>query len=478
MEHLAIELGDVSNLVDSQEKVGLLRDDVLECLFRSWSARLLNLPKLNEKLKAFITDSIRNGPWSQDQSKTLARLVLTNGQKLDQGRAARRPNQKLMHIENFVPMDVQLKLRDTEKYSQTSRLSILASLGSSLGLELADNPTLFSMIAFFSWCEGDYEKKQDDVFRLMDLLQTFLKGAKRDVEYIEQYPPTAELLPDDIKRKTFGDGPLPPEQTIPELKTMLAMHKMRGRPAASAKKQPEWLKHVPDEYRKDVSATVFGKSTGSQDSPAPAHGRTSLQSSPLPSVEVLRFGTRSTPAGIIEQPPKCSGPALASDVALVPAHEHTDDAVCAKCKGPIGEEDDKATNLDDFENGMLGAYSARKDAIKADNLTKKPAAAIDPEPKAMKVLKPGSTAMKVLKPGSTAMKVIKVIKKPACSATSMATVFEELAKTGNTIPRNNFTSRAYAAALKVKKHAGCSHDECKTYARTQHQKASKLYDTF
>ena len=56
-------------------------------------------------------------------------------------------------------------------------------------------------------------KQQDEVFRLMDLLQTFLKGAKRDVEYIEQYPPTPELLPEDIKRKAFGDGPLPPEQT-------------------------------------------------------------------------------------------------------------------------------------------------------------------------------------------------------------------------------------------------------------------------
>ena len=213
MEHLASELGDVSDLLEAQEKVGLLRDDVLESMFRSWSARLVGLPKLTEKMKAVITDSIRNGPWSQEQCETLARLVLTNGQKLDQGRTHRRPNQKLTHIENFVPMDVQLKLRDTEKYSQTSRLSILASLGSSLGLELADNPTLFSMIAFFSWCEGDHEKKQDEVFRLMDLLQTFLKGAKRDVEYIEQYPPTPELLPEDIKRKAFGDGPLPPEQT-------------------------------------------------------------------------------------------------------------------------------------------------------------------------------------------------------------------------------------------------------------------------
>ena len=157
MEHLASELGDVSDLLEAQEKVGLLRDDVLESMFRSWSARLVGLPKLTEKMKAVITDSIRNGPWSQEQCETLARLVLTNSQKLDQGRTHRRPNQKLTHIENFVPMDVQLKLRDTEKYSQTSRLSILASLGSSLGLELADNPTLFSMIAFFSWCEGDHE---------------------------------------------------------------------------------------------------------------------------------------------------------------------------------------------------------------------------------------------------------------------------------------------------------------------------------
>ncbi len=75
-EQLVRELGDVPELLEAQVAAGLCRDEVIEALFRSWSSRLANIGRLSDKAKAMITTAVNSGPWSQQQIKDLASIVL------------------------------------------------------------------------------------------------------------------------------------------------------------------------------------------------------------------------------------------------------------------------------------------------------------------------------------------------------------------------------------------------------------------
>ena len=83
VEALVAELSDITQLLDSQVKAGLSRDDVLESMYRSWIARLgLVACKYSAKQKAQLTEAINAGPWLEVQVKELARVVLQHGQQL------------------------------------------------------------------------------------------------------------------------------------------------------------------------------------------------------------------------------------------------------------------------------------------------------------------------------------------------------------------------------------------------------------
>ena len=61
-DQLASELADIPGLLDAQTAAGLDRDEIIECLYRSWTARFSNLGKLSDKGKTVLTQAISAGP--------------------------------------------------------------------------------------------------------------------------------------------------------------------------------------------------------------------------------------------------------------------------------------------------------------------------------------------------------------------------------------------------------------------------------
>lgn len=378
-EVLSKELIDANELLASQERAGLNKDDVLESMFRSWLARLSSPgQKFTDKGKAILTDAIRQGPWNENQTKELARIVLTNGTKQNPKSMGRRANQKLLHIQNMVPTEVMLKLKG-KQFSLASKASILAGVATGLGLQCPDNPTLFHMVAFLAFCEDNWDMSQAETFKVMDMLQRFIKATPPNskLSYLEVYPPTAALLPDDLKASAFKDGSLPPEQQIPELNTILGTNKMRGRVSG---KQPEWFKHVPDDQKKEVARCLAhggapassASSASVQSSSPPTDKATAMQQQPpLPTADLFRFRAAMAPADPVEQHvcAKCKAelPSEQAEIPLPPAAGPHD-----------GSPQEALDALDEMEKELIAASAHREGAKKkpsAANAKKRPAAA-------------------------------------------------------------------------------------------------------
>ena len=205
---------------------------------------------------------------------------------------------------------------------------------------------------------------QDDVNDTMNTLQTFLKSqpAHQNVEYIENYPPTAELLPTSIQQKAFGGADsLPPEQQIPELNTILGTNKMRGgRSHAAGKKQPSWMQHVPEEFRKSVAATISARSApaSSKNSDTEQSLATCHKPNPIPSAEVFRFRVAQEP----QESPKAK-PSEDESVQYP--------GICATCGQPVGnhdhdhggeplENESNSPDLEGHEKELLSVLAGRK----------------------------------------------------------------------------------------------------------------------
>ena len=261
---MASELADIPALLDAQTAAGLDRDEVIESLFRSWTARFSNR-RLSDKGKTIITQALNDGPWSPNQVKDLASILLHGkSSAAKSGSAAnRRPNQKCMHFENFIPMTVIIKLRDPLKYSQPSRASMLAATARSIGIELADLPTLFRMTAILAYLEGKYDYNQQDVFDIMDSIQGFIKSVPRDnsLPFIEHYPVEVSGLPEPIRKHAYTPDAMPVVVDWPELSTVLGSNKMKGGKDDQSKgsKAPAWLEHVPTDLKSTVLNAVKGQ---------------------------------------------------------------------------------------------------------------------------------------------------------------------------------------------------------------------------
>ena len=264
-EQLASELADIPALLDAQAAAGLDRDEVIESLFRSWTSRFSNLGRLSDKGKTVITQAISAGPWSASQVKDLASILLHGkASSANSGKAAnRRPNQKCMHFENFIPMSVIIKMRDPVKYSQPSRASMLAATARSIGIELADLPTLFRMTAILAHLGGKYDYTQQNVFDLMDSIQGFIKSVPRDnsLPFIEHYPVEVSCLPESIRKHAYTPDDMPVVVDWPELSTVLGSNKMKGGKDDQSKgsKAPAWLEHVPTDLKSAVLNAVNGQ---------------------------------------------------------------------------------------------------------------------------------------------------------------------------------------------------------------------------
>ena len=73
---LMSELSESNNLITAQINTGLDREEVVESLFQSWSSRLASVGRLTGQQKTEVTTTLSAGPWSNDQKKELARVVL------------------------------------------------------------------------------------------------------------------------------------------------------------------------------------------------------------------------------------------------------------------------------------------------------------------------------------------------------------------------------------------------------------------
>ena len=189
---------------------------------------------------------------------------------------------------------------------------------------------------------------------------------------MEHFPPTAELLPEDIKANAFG-GALPPELCWPELDSVLAHQKARGDRRAS---------QTPIKTKKQNQHTAAASSP-----------TTATSQQPLPSPQTFRLRADSS---IV-----CEGLATGSERAglanagLAPGSgsEH----ICKECgksmKGkhehpepPVTVEDldlesdaEPKVGLDAFEAELLRASKAKAKATAMKKFMKteikKPAAA-------------------------------------------------------------------------------------------------------
>ena len=89
LDALVAELAGISELMDAQEKAGVHKEEVLQCLCRSWTARLTHQPmKLTMSERQQLTAAITACPWGAEQCKSLAEIVLTSGSKKQQPAAA------------------------------------------------------------------------------------------------------------------------------------------------------------------------------------------------------------------------------------------------------------------------------------------------------------------------------------------------------------------------------------------------------
>ena len=231
IDHITKDLRDVADLVRNQIAAGLQESEVMDALFASWLGRLGDLPECSQGDKAEITNALTSGPWSDSQRKDLARAILLGNSDSSATKAKKRNNQKCELFENFVPEQVWVKLKDLHAYSQLSRASLLANVAHSIGIECPDQPLLYKIVAILAYCENNWEMSQDDVHRLMDKTQAFIKGHTRhsDLPYLEAYPCAAVDLPKAIASRAYPSGELHVQVDIPELNIILGDNKMRGR---------------------------------------------------------------------------------------------------------------------------------------------------------------------------------------------------------------------------------------------------------
>ena len=122
----ASELADVSTLVQSQVDAGMCRDEVVKALCYSWAPRLAGLSQCSQSDKARLTSALTAGPWSEAQRKELARAILLGSH--DSPTKRKRANQKCTYLENFVPEEVWVKLKDTKQHSHLTRASLVAGV--------------------------------------------------------------------------------------------------------------------------------------------------------------------------------------------------------------------------------------------------------------------------------------------------------------------------------------------------------------
>jgi hypothetical protein len=472
------ELQHVNELLTAQVEAGMHRDEVMQSLFNSWVARLSAVTKLNDAAKATITNALRSTPFPPDQIKSLAQLILEGNSSGKNKTHNRRPNQKCHYFENYIPEDVWVKLR-SGKYSTTSKATLIATAARSVGIELPDQPTLFRMVAIIAWSEAA-DLTQANTHSLMDKIQSMLQSLPRrtELEFIEIYPASPSDLTVHFHAQ-YGKH-LPPTLDIPELDMVLSGKSMRGRPKTPTK-EPEWLKQVPEQYRDSVRQSMQSQSSVSAAiSPSLPLPQGSSQAR-LPMAECLRFKLPAKQLATEDGLGLCA----IQDSPLEPKPEGE--------PRPCNDSERAAdTTIEEMEKTYVNATKAKaaakaaakavaKAVAKATAKASATSAASSKTPHVMKRPSVKSSSPSIKKKPAAKKPVAKkpADKKPAGKKPlNMKDIFKQLVFQGNKITRKICTSRAYHAAAKIASKAGKPDNACKVFAREQHAKASKLYDTF
>ena len=475
------ELGDVTSLLKSQIVAGMPENEVMNALFVSWLDRLAGLPQTTQSEKAIVTAALSSGPWSESQRKELAKVVLMGSPDSSSKRRNQRPNQKCGLIENFIPEETWVKLKDIRAYSELSRASLLAGVAQSIGLECPDQPTLYRMVSILAFCENNFDMEQTGVHKLMDKMQSFIKGQPRhvDMPYLENYPCAAHELPKGIQDRAYPSGVLPIQVDIPELGIILGDNKMRGRRRVDA--MPEWLRHVPDEYKSLVMQQVqlykrgVGSSGSSSQDTIQTTGVGNIgHSMPMPSAHLLRkpngfvngFGELTDTKGKHVAPEEASPiekpgpkPIDVEEVIESPASCMPMDAIV------VAEAAKPDLSVEELEASMLAGLHTKKHV---GNQRAPPKNDEDTTKKATILKKPAGVTI-VKKPAALSMM-------PDASNVDLTGLFAKLRTRRATMDLKRFTSMAYHHAKKIAEHAGFSDDKAKAIARDSSGKASSLFN--
>lgn len=406
---IATDLADVSELLSAQVGAGLNRDDVLLSLFNSWSQRLAGVARMQAKGKTLVTTAIQNGPWTPEQKKELASIVLGSGENMSAKAIQRRATQKMHNPENFVRMATMIKLRDPN-LARASRMSVLAAEVRNIGIENPDEKTLYKLVQMLAYLENNFDFTQDLVWSCMDDLQAFIKSVPRhkDLPYLTHYPATAQLLDAEVKAVSYPEGE-PVAVDIPELSGVLGSTKMRGRPQSKhAEKAPKWLSHVPADMRSAVMGALKDLTKPGKTSTTSEPSNPALSVPPLAeaakqiSLDTFRF--QAPPA---LKPAKSAAPEVKT---------HEDDDEENETEDEKSDSEEAGTNtIDELEKTMLSARGKAR-AVKKDK--KKGSEAIMKRPAGV-VKRPAGVLKRpagVVKPQPVKKEEPTTKKKPAAAA--------------------------------------------------------------
>ena len=463
------ELKGAAALLQAQTLAGLDKSTVLESMFTSTLAKLQQVKDPSHSECIELIELSNEGPWSAEQKKELAQAVGSRVQGVLAASPLKAKNQTCIYFENMMPEWAWAEVR-SRKTSMLARAQTIAHVAVSINLINPSQPTLFRMTAILAYGDQtNWDFTQEDVFGYMDKIKGFIKSGnkkKTASPYIVDYPTSASDLPEGLLKLAFPDGDVPVDVTIPELDSILAGKKQRGRNIADL----QWLKHVPEQYRELVIAQVkkhdsAGSSRDHHAPTLPMHGHTHGESDmpladavqrlrqelkPLTPASASQFSSAaSIYAGGLSPRPHIAPAALSgAPLKAEPLDEHAEPAAAV-------------TPLEEMERAMRNAGVARAKAKgpkkaalqkKPAKLTiqKKPAAKDEPLPKAVIAL-----GAKI----------------------DMKDVFEKLRKARRepTMYKGKFASRAYGAARKRALDSGASDINAKKFASTQYQKAAELW---
>ena len=222
----------VASVVDAQVTAGIPRDLAIDNLFISFRSQVssLNIRHASDDLHTVIM-AANAGPWTADQKRELAQLVVSASTSDANTRIqTRRKNQKCLNWENYFTDAEWVMARS--KQVDNSLAVLFAHKAQAMGLVSPCEVTLFNMVKLvaFLQCWNSESIDQHKVKLMKGTIQSMIKQKTPDptLPYIEVYPFSADGLPEIIKRAAFKDCSLPTVVNIPELHTVLNGTSPRG----------------------------------------------------------------------------------------------------------------------------------------------------------------------------------------------------------------------------------------------------------